>query len=326
MRILIELPTWLGDTVMASPAIENLINYYNESEIILIGSLVSISALKNHPQVNKTFIYDKKYFSLLIQSRDLGKFDVFFSFRGSIRSKFLKFMISSKIKYQFNHKSYKTIHQVKKYNNFLNDSLGKSFKAGKLKLYTGLVDEQSTLVKKELLQGILQFKNLKLLGINPGASYGNSKCWYPKEFAKVASELSNQYDIVIFGDSSDAVISYDIEQSLIEMGVTNFKNLAGQTTISELIQIISNLDLFITGDSGPMHLAAAFQIPTVSIFGPTRDNETSQWMNEKNIIVKKNLECQPCMKRICPLGHHNCMKLIEAEEVVNSALSLFQHS
>ena len=78
------------------------------------------------------------------------------------------------------------------------------------------------------------------------------------------------------------------------------------------------LDLFITGDSGPMHLSGAYNIPTVSIFGPTNHHETSQWMNNKSIIVKKNLECQPCMKRTCPLKHHNCMKLIESSEVLEA--------
>ena len=59
-------------------------------------------------------------------------------------------------------------------------------------------------------------------------------------------------------------------------------------------------------------------IPTVSIFGPTNYHETSQWMNNKSIIVKKNLECQPCMKRTCPLKHHNCMKLIDTSEVLEA--------
>ncbi len=67
-----------------------------------------------------------------------------------------------------------------------------------------------------------------------------------------------------------------------------------------------------------MHLAAAYQIPTVAIFGPTNDKETSQWMNEKSIVVKKNLECQPCMKRTCPLKHHKCMKLLEAADVLGA--------
>ena len=97
-------------------------------------------------------------------------------------------------------------------------------------------------------------------------------------------------------------------------------------SISELINHISNLDLFITGDSGPMHLAASFQIPTIAIFGPTKYDETSQWMNDNSIVVKKNLDCQPCMKRTCPLKHHNCMKLIKAQEVIDSIPLVFQVS
>jgi len=89
-----------------------------------------------------------------------------------------------------------------------------------------------------------------------------------------------------------------------------------------LIDSISNLSLFITGDSGPMHIAAAFQIPTVAIFGPTRDKETSQWMNARHLIVKKNLDCQPCMERTCPLGHHHCMNLIEPKDVLDAVRSL----
>ena len=157
-----------------------------------------------------------------------------------------------------------------------------------------------------------------ILGINPGASYGSAKRWYPEEFAKVASELASQYDIVIFGGPGEKDIAMDIEKSLIEKGVSNYQNLAGNTTIPGLINHISKLDLFITGDSGPMHVAAAFQVPTVAIFGPTKDDETSQWMNEKSIIVKKNLDCQPCMKRTCPLQHHNCMNLIKATDVLSA--------
>ena len=161
----------------------------------------------------------------------------------------------------------------------------------------------------------------KLLGINPGASYGSAKRWYPKEFADVAINLSSQYDIIIFGGPDEKDIAKDIEKYLIEKGVDNYKNLAAKININELITQISNLDLFVTGDSGPMHLAAAFQVPTVAIFGPTNEKETSQWMNETSIIVKKNLDCQPCMKRTCPLHHHNCMALIKAKDVLNAVKS-----
>jgi len=306
MKVLIELPTWLGDCVMATPAIENIVNFNNDVQITFIGSFVAVEAMKNHPKVVKTVVLSKKYAFLYKISRDLDSFDVFFSFRSSTRSKFLKFLISAKNKYQFDKNKYQNRHQVEKYNDFINDSLKSSFSADKLVLH---VDN---------LKLNTNSSSLPILGINPGASYGSAKRWYPEEFAKVASELSDRYDIVIFGGPGEVDIALDIEKSLLEKGVKNYKNLAGKTTIPELMSRISNLDLFITGDSGPMHVAAAFQVPTVAIFGPTKDNETSQWMNEKSLIVKKDLDCQPCMKRTCPLGHHDCMNLIKAEDVLKA--------
>jgi len=306
MKVLIELPTWLGDCIMVTPAIENIVNFHNDVEITFIGSFVSIEALKNHPKAIKTFVLDKKYTSLYKISRDLGNFDAFFSFRSSIRSKFLKFLISAKKKYYFDKNKYQNRHQVEKYNDFINDSLSIDLTAGKLQIYG---------------YNIAKSKK-KILGINPGASYGSAKRWYPQEFAKVASELSAEYDIVIFGGPSEIDIAGDIEQALIDSSVKNYKNLTGNTTITELINKISSIDLFITGDSGPMHIAATFQIPTVAIFGPTKDKETSQWMNKKSIIVKKNLNCQPCMKRTCPLQHHNCMNLVKAIDVLKAVNSI----
>jgi len=308
MKVLIELPTWLGDCVMATPAIENIVNFYNDVEMTFIGSFVSIEAMKNHPKVVKTAVLDKKYDYLYKIAKELGDFDVFFSFRSSFRSKFLKFLVSANNKYQFDKNKYINCHQVEKYNDFVNDSLNINSNPGKLRIYK---QNQS-----------LDVMQMPILGINPGASYGSAKRWYPNEFAKVASELSGQYDIVIFGGPNEVDIAGDIEKLLIEKGVSNYKNLAGNTTIPELINHISKLDLFITGDSGPMHVAAAFQVPTVAIFGPTKDDETSQWMNEKSSIVKKNLECQPCMKRTCPLQHHDCMNLIKAVDVLQSIKNL----
>ena len=93
--------------------------------------------------------------------------------------------------------------------------------------------------------------------------------------------------------------------------------MSNKTSISELASQIKGLDLFITGDSGPMHIAASFQIPTVAIFGSTRHQETSQWQNQHSKIAKKNLSCQPCMKRTCPLLHHNCMKMIGSNDILS---------
>ncbi len=257
-------------------------------------------------------MFDKKYRHFFKNLNELGVFDVFFTFRGTFRSSLIKIFISSKKKYQYRASRYQNRHQVEKYNNFVNDSLGTNFPAGKLVIF-------------QHSEFNINNSSLPLLGINPGASYGSAKRWYPQKFAQVAAKLSSEYDIVIFGGPDEIDIAKDIEKSLIEKGVTNYQNLVGKTTIIELINQISSLDLFITGDSGPMHVAATFQVPTVAIFGPTRDDETSQWMNEKSVIVKKTLDCQPCMQRTCPLQHHNCMKLIKASDVFDAAKSLINH-
>jgi heptosyltransferase-2 len=160
------------------------------------------------------------------------------------------------------------------------------------------------------------------LGINAGATYGSAKRWYPERFAQVAAYFRNKYDIIIFGGPNEVEMSKEIENNLIKLGLTNYTNLAGKTTIEELCSYIGACSLFITNDSGPMHVAAAYQVPTVSIFGPTKDKETSQWKNENSIIVRHDVECGPCMKRECPLKHHECMISITASEVIEAAKSL----
>lgn len=306
MKILIELSTWLGDAIMSTPAIESISNYYHNPQITLIGSSISIEALANHPNVVKTEILNKEYLSLYITAKKLGEFDAFYSFRSSFRTNFLKFFINSNIKHQFNKNLYKNRHQVEQYNEFINDCNNTKIPAGPLILHS----KKTNSISK------------KAVGINPGASYGSAKRWYPEEFAKVAKVLSSSYDIHIFGGSNEIDIANEIENYLIKSNVKNVKNFAGKTSINEVIDKISELDLFITGDSGPMHIAASFKIPTICIFGPTKHEESSQWMNEKSIIIKKNLGCQPCMKRTCPFGHHDCMKLIKAHEVLNACETL----
>ena len=309
MKLLIELPTWMGDAVMATPAINNLIGQFNSPKITFIGSIVSSKLIENYPYVERIIILDKKNLNIFKTIRSLGNFDVFVSFRPSFFSSLIMLFVSSKQKYQFDNKKYSKGHVVEKYNNFINHCFGFKKLPGKLQLKTKISLKKS--------------KSKKFLGINPGASYGSAKRWYPKEFAKVAVSLSKNYNIIIFGGPGEEAIANDIEKYLIKKNVRNYSNLAAKTSISELISEINNLDLLITGDSGPMHIAAAFNVPTVSIFGPTKNEETSQWMNEKSLILKKNLECQPCMKRTCPLKHHKCMKLIQANEVLEAVKKLY---
>jgi len=303
-KIFIEIPTWLGDAIMTTPAIENIIKTYPDAKITLLGSFVSTQAFKNFKNIQKVIIDDSKkggnrYLNLIKIAKNIGKVDLAISFRKSLSSKFMMFFVKAEKKYNYKRYTKKEIHQAIRYNDFVNKVLNLENKTGDLKLYFTPH----------------KYPN-PTLGINPGATYGSAKRWYPKEFAKVAIKLSKKYDIVIFGGPGETNIAKDIEDELIKNGITNYQNLAGKTTIPSLIEHIAGLDLFITNDSGPMHVAAAYKIKTIAIFGPTKSTETNQWNNPNGIIITKNLDCAPCMKRKCPLGHHNCMKLISADDVL----------
>ena len=309
MKLLIELPTWLGDAVMATPAIENIVKSFPACEIIIFGSFLSTQLFHEHPNVTE-IIVDKsrsggnRYLNLYKQTKQIEKLDLAVSFRSGFSTKFFFWFLDASQKCIYRKEKNIERHQVLRYNDFINHCLGLQSTPGALKIYQSKAPTQKS--------------GRRRVGINPGATYGSAKRWYPEKFAEVAVALSSQYDIVIFGGPNETDIAADIEEELKRSGVTNYINLAGKTTIPELIRQIYGLDLFITGDSGPMHVAAAFQVPTVALFGPTKDKETSQWKNPKGIILKKEMACAPCMKRTCPLKHHECMKLIEAEDVVNA--------
>ncbi len=295
---------------MATPAIDNLIITYPDAQITLLGSFVSTQAFQGYPNIKKVIVDDTKksgnrYKNLISLAKSIGKVDLAISFRRSISSKFMMFFIKAKKKFNYRRLTKKEIHLCIRYNDFVNKVLNLKNEVGDLKLY---------------------FKPFNYgkptLGINPGATYGSAKRWYPEEFAKIAIEMSKKYDIVIFGGPSETNIAKDIENELVSNGITNYQNLAGKTTIPELIEKIAGLDLFITNDSGPMHIAAAYKVKTIAIFGPTKFTETNQWNNPNGEIVTKNLDCAPCMKRVCPLKHHNCMKNITAADVLNVIVKL----
>ncbi len=322
MKILIILPNWLGDAVMTTPAIELLALHYPNARFTFVGSFVSIEALKHHPLCEKAIVDEtKKASSRMVATyklaKELGEFHLAISFRNQIHASLLLRLTSTVI------------------------CIARSSWHSKLLLsHTPTIQTNQHLVKQYAQLAMINSDNyrgeigpLKLyikplsferptLGINAGATYGSAKRWYPEKFAQVAAEYSEQYDIIIFGGPSEVEMSQEIEENLIKLGVSNYTNLAGETNIEELCANIGGCSLFVTNDSGPMHIAAAYQVPTIAIFGPTRYKETSQWMNEKGAIVRKEMECSPCMKRECPLGHHECMKLIDAPEVVEAIKAL----
>lgn len=322
MRILVILPNWLGDAVMATPAIELLAKANPLARFTFVGSYVSIQALKYHPQCERAIVDETKkasnrYIATYKLAKELGVFNLAITFRKQLHSSLLLRFTGTVV----------CISREAWHSRFLLSH------TPKIKTNQHLVEQYAKLamINTESFDG--NIPNLKLyiepkkfnkptLGINAGATYGSAKRWYPERFAEVAKEFCDKFDIVIFGGPNEVEMAKEIEDNLISYGVSNYTNIAGKTDIKQLCANIAGCSLFITNDSGPMHVAAAYQVPTVAIFGPTKHKETCQWQNQKSKIVRKEIECAPCMKRECPLKHHNCMKNITASDVIKAVKEL----
>ena len=277
-------------------------------KIVFFGSFAACELFKAHPNCERVIVDSSKkakfrLWQLFWQARNLGKFDAAFSFRSSFASKILLFGARARQKFIFQ-KSKDGAHQVQKYLKFVKAALNLKRADDELKLY---------------------FEPRKfdapVLGLNPGASYGSAKRWYPAYFAQAALHFKDEFKIMIFGGAGERDMCERIERILRENGA-ECENLAGKTSVRELCENIGGIQqsggIFVTNDSGPMHIAAAYKTPTITLFGPTRFTQTCPWRNENARILHLNLACMPCMKRVCPLKTHACMKDLSPQAVIQT--------
>jgi heptosyltransferase-2 len=160
--------------------------------------------------------------------------------------------------------------------------------------------------------------NRTVVGVNPGAFYGSAKRWLSERYATVLDRLidERQVSVVIFGSPNEVAIAEAIYSGMRNRPVI----LSGRTELSEVIAMIACCDLFLTNDSGPMHLAAALRVPMLAIFGSTDEIATGP-MSPVALVLNKRVECSPCLLRECPIDHR-CMTRITAEEVAQQAFRM----
>ena len=324
MKLLIVLPNWIGDAVMATPSIEKLIEHYKPKEITLLGTSLTLALFSRDVRFTRCIVDDSKKssnrFKGLVQlAQKLGSHDVAVNFRNTLLSQFLLWKTQSKERFGrktnllsslfLNHNININTkqHYVKRYAQLAQKICNDDFKPGELKLFSKTKKHDNPTV-----------------AIVPGAAYGSAKRWYPQKYAEVAINLASKFDIILLGGPAEADITQDIVTLLKAKQITNYQDLAGKTSIEELVDIIAGVDLFIGGDSGPMHIAAAMQVPTVAIYGPTNEKESYPWANKQHIVIRKDLECAPCAKRTCPLKHHECMKDLGSDLVLSAVERLIK--
>jgi len=159
-----------------------------------------------------------------------------------------------------------------------------------------------------------------IVGLAPGAAYGPAKRWLPERFAAAGDRLSEDVSaqVVLFGSREDR----NTTDIVVQHAHHPMINLAGKTNLKEAIAAISRCSLFISNDSGLMHIAGALNIPTVGIFGSTNPVTTSP-VGERSVVIYKGASCSPCLKETCPTDFR-CMEMVSVEEVCETARDLLK--
>lgn len=153
----------------------------------------------------------------------------------------------------------------------------------------------------------------RCVGFAPGAAYGHAKRWPPRRVAETIVRLSREHGVtcLLVGAAADRAAGREIESSL--PGDVTAVDLIGQTDLRLLTGVIARCSAFVSNDSGAMHLAAALGVPVAAIFGPTDDRVTAP-LGVTDVLIHQ-VFCRPCMLRDCPIDHR-CMKGIAPAEVV----------
>jgi heptosyltransferase-2 len=156
------------------------------------------------------------------------------------------------------------------------------------------------------------------IGISPGAAYGDAKRWLPERFAESGQQLAGTLaaSVLVFGSAAERQLCQAVTELLRREG-TAAHNLAGETSLPQFIDLAAACRLFLTNDSGAMHVASALGVPTVAVFGATDDTTTGP-TGPLARVVRQPAECSPCLLRQCPIDHR-CMTRVTAADVTAAA-------
>ena len=167
--------------------------------------------------------------------------------------------------------------------------------------------QQKTLAK---LKPIWRGRPVLALGV--GAAYGPAKRWPETYFAEIANQkLAEGWDVWLFGAEGDRPLT----EKIMQLTKNQCEDLSGRTELFETIDLLSLVSGVVTNDSGLMHMAAALNKPMIAVYGSTSPIFTPP-LSANAAILKLNLPCQPCFERVCPLGHHRCMRDLMPAQVL----------
>ncbi len=311
MKVVIRMPNWLGDFVMATPILEEAQLKWPEAEITALCADPLLPLMKGSPikGVALSQKLDRHDIGILLTNSFSSAWH-FFKNRVKRRIGYANegrsFLLSNAIPFP---KERGKEHLVDTYKRLLEVP----FSPSKPRLY---ITDQERIEARELMRRHGIPDGATVIGVNPAAAYGPAKCWLPERFREVTKRFDDCY-FLYFGDQQ----GMELVNSICEGLPANVINLAGKTGLRMFLALIEVCDIFLTNDSGPMHLAAALKTPLLALFGSTNEVATGPYHHGK--IIHKHVECSPCYKRVCPIDFR-CMTRITIDEVEKALAGLIQ--
>jgi heptosyltransferase-2 len=350
-KILVVQPSWVGDAVMATPTLRAIRQLYPQAEISYLMKRYVKQMYTGMPWADRLITYrtgktkskqGKGMFDLAARLRT-GKFDTAILLPNSFQSALLCKMagIDRVIGYERDGRGFLLTDKLLpirdkgkfvpspmvKYYLGLAQYLGSSHKDLRMQLF---VTESEKREAAELLvrcgldadidRPASQGK-APLIVLNPGAQYGAAKCWRAEYFAELADKFMDDLgaQVLISASPKERTIVENIKRYMRHAPIDlSNKGL----TLGALKEVIRRCDLMVTNDTGPRHIAAAFDVPVVTIFGPTHPEWTEIYF-EKERKVQVKVFCGPCQKKVCPLDHR-CMTRISPGMVFTQSMDLLR--
>jgi heptosyltransferase-2 len=336
-NILIRGTNWIGDAVLTLPSLAAVRAAFPAAHVSVLAKPWVAEVYALCPEIDEVILYQRpgihegiRGLIRLAGELRVRRFDAVILLQNAIEAAILSCLARIPVRagYGTDGRALLLTHAVKKapgigdvhqtrYYLEMVKALGCRETTGEIRLTTTSAHE--VLADKRLDGTGLTGKH-PLIGIAPGAAYGPAKRWFPERFAAVADRLIRDEgaSILLFGSAGDrpaaAAVSRHATGTLID--------IAGQTDLKEAIAVMARCDLFISNDSGLMHLAAALAVPTVAIFGSTNPIATGP-VGKRSVIVRRDIDCSPCLKTDCPTDFR-CMDRITADDVLEAAKGLLR--
>jgi heptosyltransferase-2 len=334
-KVLIRSANWVGDAIMSLPAVASVRRTLPRAEISILAKPWVADLFQEFPEADRVIPYRSPGFHGGITgkwrlARELRgeRFDLALHLPNSFESAFIPFLAGIPRRAGYNtdargillthrvplNRRVKRGHQVEYYLHLLR-SLGFDAAPGipSLKISPGRVK-----AAEEILESSGVKESDSLVGMSPGAKFGSAKEWFPDRYAQLARRISAELGarILILGNLGDRQAA-----SQICGGAVSAIDLTGRTTLAQAIGLIARCRLFISNDSGLMHVAAALGVPLMAVFGSTDPLRTGP-LNKNSRVFHKSLPCAPCLKPECP-EDRECMARITVEEVFEEAKEMW---